>query len=234
MDCTRFDNKEKNMEIVKVESTDEEMLVIQKGTIKEYIKEYVKAFYYAYGHFNTFSRHQRIAFLFIPLEMCVCWTIFDELSRRSISAYSIVGGIEGILGLYAYITGNWKVIIWPFLFMSHGFKLLMKIRFTTLEFQGVAYRFTKAGYSMSLLREIPNCNESCLETWRKEVVGRQYTAYKEMVIWVCERKVPMEIMATADLSLPGLVAFPLCVFSTKDKNVHVVEEKLLRLGFEKR
>ena len=45
--------------------------------------------------------------------------------------------------------------------MSHGFKLLMKIRFTTLEFQGIAYRFTKAGYSMSLLREIPNCDESC-------------------------------------------------------------------------
>lgn len=222
------------MEIVKVEATDYEMLVIQKGTIKEYIKEYVKAFYYAYGHFNTFPRHQRIAFLFIPLELCVCWTIFDELSRRSISAYSIVGGIEGILGLYVYITGNWKVIIWPFLFMSHGFKLLMKIRFTTLEFQGIAYRFTKAGYSMSLLREIPNCDKSCLDAWRKEVVGRQYTAYKEMVIWVCERKVPVEIMATADLSLPGLIAFPLCVFSTKDKNFPVIEEQLLRLGFEKR
>ena len=118
--------------------------------------------------------------------------------------------------------------------MSHGFKLLMKIRFTTLEFQGIAYRFTKAGYSMSLLREIPNCDESCLETWRKEVVGREYTAYKEMVVWVCERKVPVEVMATADLSLPGLMAFPLCVFSTKDKNFHVVEAQLLRLGFEKR
>lgn len=32
------------MEIVKVEATDYEMLVIQKGTIKEYIREYVKAF----------------------------------------------------------------------------------------------------------------------------------------------------------------------------------------------
>lgn len=222
------------MEIVKVEATDYEMLVIQKGTIKEYIREYVKAFYYAYGHFNTFPRHQRIAFLFIPLELCVCWTIFDELSRRSISAYSIVGGIEGILGLYVYITGNWKVIIWPFLFMLHGFKLLMKIRFTTLEFQGIAYRFTKAGYSMSLLREIPNCDESCLETWHQEVVGREYTAYKEMVVWACEKRKAVEWIAAGSPSLPGVACLPFCVFSTKDKNFHVVEAQLLRLGFEKR
>lgn len=73
-----------------------------------------------------------------------------------------------------------------------------------------------------------------METWRKEVVGREYFAYKEMVVWACERKVPVELMVTADLNMPGPMGVPLFVFSTKDKNFHVVEEQLLRLGFEKR
>lgn len=222
------------MEIVKVEATDYEMLVIQKGTIKEYIKEYGRALYYALGHFKVFPRYQRIAFLVIPLELCVCWTIFDDLSRGNISVYSIVGGIEGILLFAVYVTKNWKIIVWPLRFMPHVFKLMLKIRFSTLEFKEIASRFTKAGYSMSLLGEIPNCNESCMETWRKEVVGREYFAYKEMVVWACERKVPVELMVTADLNMPGPMGVPLFVFSTKDKNFHVVEEQLLRLGFEKR
>lgn len=222
------------MEIVKVEATDYEMLVIQKGTIKEYIREYVKAYFYAYGHFKEFPRYYFTGLFIIPLIMIDFGALSNDLSQGIINTYSIIGGIEGALLTFMYLTGNWKIVTWPFLFLSWAIELKLKKKLTTLEFQGIAYRFTKAGYSMSLLREIPNCDESCLETWHQEVVGREYTAYKEMVVWVCERKVPVEVMATADLSLPGLMAFPLCVFSTKDKNFHVVEAQLLRLGFEKR
>lgn len=221
------------MEIVKVESTDEEMLVIQKGTIKEYIKEYVKAVYYAHGHFNAFPHHHRIVFLVIPLVLYSCWDVIDGLQQGYGIAYGIMGGLVVAALLLMYITGNWKLITWPFLLIPHVFKLLLKKRLATLEFQGIAYRFTKAGYSMSLLRDIPNCDESCLEAWRKEMVGRQYTTNKENVVWVCEKKASMELIVTGGLKFPGLDCLPLCVFSTKDKNIHVAEEQLLRLGFEK-
>ena len=111
---------------------------------------------------------------------------------------------------------------------------MLKKKLKTQEFKGIANSIKKAGYSMSLLREIPNCDESCLETWRKEVVGRTYTAYKEMVVWACEKRTAVEWIAAGSPSLPGVACLPFCVFSAKDTNTHVVEEHLLRLGFEKR
>lgn len=222
------------MEIVKVEATDDEMLVIQKGTIKEYIKEYVKAYFYAYGHFKEFPRYYFTGLFIIPLIMIEFGTLSNDLSQGIISTYSIIGGIEGALLAFIYVTGNWKLVTWPFLFLSSLIKLRLKKKLSTLEFQGIAYCFTKAGYSMSLLREIPNCDESCMETWRKEVVGREYTAYKEMVVWACEKRKAVEWIAAGSPSLPGVACLPFCVFSAKDKNAHMVEEQLPRLGFEKR
>ena len=222
------------MEIVKVESTDCEMLVIQKGTIKEFIKEYVKAYFYAYGHFKEFPRYYFTGLFIIPLIMIDFGALSNDLSQGIISTYSIIGGIEGALLAFMYVTGNWKLVTWPFLFLSWAIKLRLRKKLSTLEFQGVAYCFTKAGYSMSLLREIPNCDESCLDTWRKEVVGREYTAYKEMVVWACEKRKAVEWIAAGSPSLPGVACLPFCVFSAKDKNTHMVEEQLLRLGFEKR
>ncbi len=222
------------MEIVKVEATDYEMLVIQKGTIKEYIREYVKAYFCAYGHFKEFPRYYFTGLFIIPLIMIDFGALSNDLSQGIINTYSVIGGIEGALLAFMYITGNWKVVTWPFLFLSWAIELKLKKKLTTLEFQGIAYRFTKAGYSMSLLREIPNCDESCLETWHQEVVGREYTAYKEMVVWACEKRKAVEWIAAGSPNLPGVACLPFCVFSTKDKNFHVVEEQLLRLGFEKR
>lgn len=105
------------MEIVKVEVTDYEMLVLQKGTIKEYIKEYVKAYFYAYGHFKEFPRYYFTGLFIIPLVMIDFGALSNDLSQGIIHTYSIIGGIEGVLLAFMYITGNWKLVTWPFIFI---------------------------------------------------------------------------------------------------------------------